>query len=142
MGTVEELKHEAAELGIAGSPSMKKAELEEAIESAKAADAQVRVEAATERNEDGQVDLARHVTAHDVPKADPEAEDAAMPFRTPKAPSKGAMELVYREIPYSPVACGVHRSAEVGHSPEGYQPGCDGCAEQLSMIVEHIRRVA
>ncbi len=144
MATVEELRVRAGELEIEGRSGMSKADLEAAIAVAEGAhpeNAQVRVEEATERGIDGEIDLARHVTAADVPKEDPTAEDGG-PFKLRDVPDSGAMEFVYNGVPYAPVACGAHRSAEAAHAPEGFDPDCEACAEQFSMIVEHIRRVA
>lgn len=106
-------------------------------------DAQAKVEADAEqrRGPDGDLDLSKESAVGAEEKADPEAEDAAAPFDEARIgdPDEGAMSVEFNGQKYEPVACGEHRS---GVEPAGFQPGCDDCADQMSHVREHIRRVA
>lgn len=56
-------------------------------------------------------------------------------------PQEGELELAAPDGQrWGPIACGVHRSAPSFREPDGFQPDCSACEEELNSTLESIKR--
>jgi hypothetical protein len=58
-------------------------------------------------------------------------------------PEEGELELVDPDGGrWAPIACGVHRSAPTFREPDGFQPDCSACENELNSTLESIHKYA
>jgi hypothetical protein len=66
-----------------------------------------------------------------------------LPRKEWQTPQEGELKLVDEEgRSWEPISCGVHRSAPSFREPDGFQPDCSACQEELNSTLESAQKYA